>query len=131
LSLLGRGGSCKVFKVQSIQDQSILALKRIKLSRIDRKTIAMFENEIDLMERLRGRDNIIQLVDSEINVSKKLIYMVMEAGEMDLAHTLENKKIQQMKMNREKNKEDAIHSSLKGGGLDVQFLRETWQQVSV
>jgi|TARA_B110000090_G_C13007052_1_gene302678 serine/threonine-protein kinase TTK/MPS1 len=91
----------------------------------------MFENEIDLMERLRGRDNIIQLVDSEINVSKKLIYMVMEAGEMDLAHTLENKKIQQMKMNREKNKEDAIHSSLKGGGLDVQFLRETWQQVSV
>jgi hypothetical protein len=110
LSLLGRGGSCKVFKVLA-PDQKVLALKRIKLTRTDRKTIAMFENEIALMERLRGRDNIIQLVDHEINISKRLIFMVMEAGDMDLAHTLEKKKIEAT------------------GGLEEHFLRVTWRQV--
>jgi hypothetical protein len=112
LSLLGRGGSCKVFKVLAPDQKRVLALKRIKLTRTDRKTIAMFENEIELMQRLRGRKNIIQLVDYEINISKKIIYMIMEAGDLDLAHTLEAKK---------KN----------GAHLDADFLRVTWRQVSL
>ena len=112
LSLLGRGGSCKVFKVLAPDQQRVLALKRIKLTRTDRKTIAMFENEIELMQRLRGRKNIIQLVDYEINISKKIIYMIMEAGDLDLAHTLEAKK------------KDGAH-------LDADFLRVTWRQVSL
>ena len=44
-------------------------------------------------------------------ISKKLIYMVMEAGDMDLAHTLEEKKTKEK------------------FSLDEDFLRVAWRQV--
>jgi hypothetical protein len=60
--------------------------------------------------------------------------MVMEAGDKDLAHILENKKIQNKSMMRIANDKNDSSSNTavrnKGAGLDVQFLRETWQHVS-
>jgi serine/threonine protein kinase len=113
LATLGRGGSCKVFKVLAPNaPHQILALKRIKLPKTDRKTLANFINEIELMRRLRGRGNIIQLVDSEIDKSRKVVYMVMEAGETDLAHRLTD-----------------LKEKTSSGDLDENFLRVTWQSM--
>ena len=113
LATLGRGGSCKVFKVLAPNaPHQILALKRIKLPKIDRKTLANYQNEIELMKRLHGHSNIIQLVDSEIDTSRKVVYMVMEAGETDLAHRLQDLK----------QKNDS-------GDVDENFLRVTWQSM--
>lgn len=118
LETVGRGGSSKVFKVLA-PDYQVLALKRVKLQRTDAKTLAGFENEIELMKQLRGHTNIIQMVDAELNLQKKSIYMVMEMGEIDLEHLL-----------RRHRKEAAESGNRCGpGGLDRNFLRITWQQM--
>ena len=50
-------------------NRKIFALKRIKLEGADREAAAGFIDEISLLQRLRGRRNIIQLVDAEVNLS--------------------------------------------------------------
>ena len=64
------------------------ALKRIRLQGREKETIAGFMDEIRLLQGLRGRDNIIQLVDAEVCKSEGLIYVVLEYGEIDLARLL-------------------------------------------
>ena len=91
LSLIGRGGSSKVFKVLS-PDGDLYALKRIKLQKTDKKYMASFTNEITLLNRLRNNPNIICLIDSEVNLEKKVIYMVMELGEEDLSNMLQQQR---------------------------------------
>ena len=74
LEQIGRGGSSKVYKVLG-NDMKIYALKRIRPQRMNRKTLSIFQNEINLMVALKGKPNIIQLIDAEINMEKKCIYM--------------------------------------------------------
>lgn len=113
LECVGQGGTCKVFKVVSPK-RKILALKRIRLDGKETETVAGFIDEIKLLKTLRGRDNIIQLVDAEVCPNEKLIFMVLEFGEIDLAHMLAK---------REKQRQSH------GGVIDDNFLRLYFEQM--
>ena len=126
LALIGRGGSSKVFKVLALSEEEpkICALKRIKLQRIDKSSLSSFENEIALLESLRGKANIVELFDSEINLENKVIYVVMEHGEIDLNKLLSKE--------RKLDEKDSASNSLeiaKAGALSFNFIRLTWMNM--
>ncbi|KAF6176809.1 hypothetical protein GIB67_037358 [Kingdonia uniflora] len=107
LGKIGSGGSSEVFKVITA-DCTIFALKKIKLKGRDFSTAFGFCQEIEYLNKLKGKNNIIQLIDYEVTdktllaeVTKgsmtikdgrirddEYIYMVLEYGEIDLAHML-------------------------------------------
>ncbi|KZV42819.1 serine/threonine-protein kinase mph1 [Dorcoceras hygrometricum] len=110
LGKIGSGGSSEVHKVISSECR-IYALKRIKLKGRDYATAYGFCQEIEYLNRLKGKNNIIQLIDYEVTDRTLLqevmngsmnnkdgrvkdegfIYMVLEYGEIDLAHMLSQK----------------------------------------
>ena len=57
------------------EEGKILALKRIKLKKADRATLQAYKNEIDILSSLSGKENIIQMVDSHMDLENKLIYV--------------------------------------------------------
>ena len=65
LGKIGSGGSSEVHKVIS-SDCRIYALKKIKLKGRDYATAYGFCQEIEYLNRLKGKDNIIQLIDYEV-----------------------------------------------------------------
>jgi serine/threonine-protein kinase TTK/MPS1 len=80
-------------------NKKIYALKRINLSRRSKQNINDIINEITLMEALSGNMRIIQLYDYEINQEKGYIHMLMECGETDMLHFLEDQKNEPFDMN--------------------------------
>ncbi|KAJ1697325.1 hypothetical protein LUZ63_005837 [Rhynchospora breviuscula] len=131
LGKIGSGGSSEVHKVISI-DCTIYALKKIKLKGRDYPTALGFCQEIEYLNRLKGKSNIIQLIDYEITDKSLLlqensakmkegriredhyIYMVLEYGEIDLAHMVSQKW-------KESNK-----STMR---IDENWLRFYWKQM--
>ncbi|RZC18307.1 serine/threonine-protein kinase pak-2-like isoform X1 [Glycine soja] len=133
LGKIGSGGSSEVHKVIS-SDCRIYALKKIKLKGRDYATAYGFCQEIEYLNRLKGKDNIIQLIDYEVTDKALLeevmkgsfsnkdgrvkddgcIYMVLEYGEIDLAHMLSQK-----------------WKELDGNNktIDENWLRFHWQQI--
>lgn len=86
LELIGRGGSSKVYKVQS-NNGKVYAIKRVSCDDdIDHMVLKGFKGEIDLLQRLNDEDRVVKLIDYEMRMSS--IYVVMECGEIDLAHVL-------------------------------------------
>ncbi|RRT54671.1 hypothetical protein B296_00049013 [Ensete ventricosum] len=65
LGKIGSGGSSEVHKVIS-SDCTIYALKKIRLKGRDYPTAYGFCQEIEYLNRLKGKSNIIQLVDYEV-----------------------------------------------------------------
>lgn len=65
LGKIGSGGSSEVHKVIS-SDCTIYALKKIKLKGRDYPTAHGFCQEIEYLNRLKGKGNIIQLIDYEV-----------------------------------------------------------------
>ncbi|GBG31839.1 Serine/threonine-protein kinase mph1 [Hondaea fermentalgiana] len=120
LAVIGRGGTSKVFKVLAIgeDEPQIYALKRIKLTRAEPSALSSFKNEISLLERLRGNPHIITLIDSEIDHARKVIYVVMEHGEVDL-----NLMLQQQR------KEARAEEPGMVGNLSVNFIRLVWMNM--
>ena len=108
LEMVGRGGSSKVFKVMGAATRKIHALKRVRVRKGDSDSIRSYTNEIQLLLRLRGKENIIQLIGAEVREDAGLVYMVMEFGEIDLARLLQ-----------------------RGAGkpMNANFLRLYWQQM--
>lgn len=113
LGVVGKGGSSKVYRALT-KDCNVLAIKKVKLSGMDRKAIDGFANEIALLKRLRNNPAIIQMYDSELDQKRKALFVVMEAGEVDLAHVLH---------------QNSIKSSDGSRALDMNFIRLTWQQM--
>ncbi|KAI7745373.1 hypothetical protein M8C21_004468 [Ambrosia artemisiifolia] len=133
LGKIGSGGSSEVHKVIS-QDCTIYALKKIKLKGRDYGTAFGFCQEIEYLNKLRGKDHIIQLIDYEVTDKALLkevmsgsmtnkdgkvkedgcIYMVLEYGEIDLAHMLSQKW---------RELDDSKST------LDENWLRFYWQQI--
>jgi Protein kinase domain len=112
LGVIGKGGSCKVYRALS-KDCSVLAIKRIKTDDLDKKAIDGYANEIALLKRLRGNPAIIQLHDSEVDMTRQVILLVMEAGEADLNHVLQRQTLGQGSGNER--------------SLNMNFIRLTWQ----
>ena len=100
------------------------ALKRIRLQGREKETIAGFMDEIRLLQSLRGKDNIIQLVDAEVCKTEGLIYVVLEYGEIDLARLLSKRE----KQARAKGKGGANGQS-NAGMIDDNFLRLYFEQM--
>ncbi|XP_050213394.1 serine/threonine-protein kinase MPS1 isoform X2 [Mercurialis annua] len=133
LGKIGSGGSSEVHKVIS-SDRTIYALKKIKLKGRDYATAYGFCQEILYLNKLKGKSNIIQLVDYEVtdksllrevmneSMSNKdarvkddgFIYMVLEHGEIDLAHML-SQKWKEMDSTKQT--------------IDENWLRFYWQQI--
>jgi Protein kinase domain len=115
LCVVGTGASCKVYKAISGGDFSIVAIKKVNIDKSDKKAIEGYANEIALLNRLRGNPSIIQLFDSQVDLHRKVILLVMEPGEADL-----NKVLQQQ----------AASAAEEGGRtLNMNFIRLTWQQM--
>jgi serine/threonine-protein kinase TTK/MPS1 len=106
LDVIGRGGSSKVYKVIG-PDFQIYALKRVNLQNTDEATVSSYLNEIALLERLRGNPMVINIVASEIHQHQRVIDIVLELGEIDLAALL----------------------STAEGNLDMNTIRVYWQQM--
>ncbi|KAL3736660.1 hypothetical protein ACJRO7_025578 [Eucalyptus globulus] len=133
LGKIGSGGSSEVHKVIS-SDCTIYALKKIKLKGRDYATAYGFCQEIEYLNKLKGKNNIIQLIDFEVTDKTLLrevmsgsmnnkdgrvkddgnIYMVLEYGEIDLAHMLSQKW-------KELDNSDQT--------IDENWLRFYWQQI--
>ncbi|KAK0577375.1 hypothetical protein LWI29_032192 [Acer saccharum] len=133
LGKIGSGGSSEVHKVISA-DCTIFALKKIKLKGRDYATAYGFCQEIEYLSKLKGKNNIIQLIDYEVtdktllrevlngsmnNIDGRVkddgyIYMVLEYGEIDLAHML-SQKWKEM---------DGSNQT-----IDENWLRFYWQQI--
>ncbi|KAB2023863.1 hypothetical protein ES319_D06G048800v1 [Gossypium barbadense] len=133
LGKIGSGGSSEVHKVIS-SDCAIYALKKIKLKGRDYATAYGFCQEIEYLNRLKGNNNIIQLIDYEVTDKNLLrevmngsmsnkdgrvkddgyLYMVLEYGEIDLAHML-SQKWKEM---------DSFNQT-----IDENWLRFYWQQI--
>ncbi|XXG87204.1 hypothetical protein AAC387_Pa11g1949 [Persea americana] len=133
LGKIGSGGSSEVHKVIS-SDCSIYALKKIKLKGRDYSTAYGFCQEMEYLNKLKGKKNIIQLIDYEVTDKTLLadvmngfmntkdgrikddayIYMVLEYGEIDLAQMLSQKW-------------KGMDSS--SWEIDENWLRFYWQQI--
>lgn len=66
LGKIGSGGSSEVHKVIS-SDCTIYALKKIKLKGRDYATAFGFCQEMEYLNKLKGKNNIIQLIDYEVH----------------------------------------------------------------
>ncbi|CAL4926881.1 unnamed protein product [Urochloa decumbens] len=130
LGKIGSGGSSEVHKVIST-DCIIYALKKIKLRGRDYPTAYGFCQEIEYLNKLKGKSNIIQLIDYEVTDKSLLlegsmsprdgrikhdhyIYMVLEYGEIDLAHMVAQKWMERNNSNMK---------------IDENWLRFYWQQM--
>lgn len=111
LGVIGKGGSCKVYRALS-KKCAVVAIKKVKLEGMDRKAIEGYANEISLLKRLRGNPAIIQMYDSEVDIKRKSIFVVMELGEVDLNHVLRQR---------------ALAGTCRS--LNMNFIRLTWQQM--
>ncbi|XP_006462735.1 hypothetical protein AGABI2DRAFT_224326 [Agaricus bisporus var. bisporus H97] len=93
LDLIGKGGSSRVFRVMS-HNNDLYAIKRVSLDRTDNEMMAGYMNEIALLKRLEGNHRIIRLIDSEVRAgpggTKGHLLLVMECGEIDLARLLQD-----------------------------------------
>eukprot|EP00930_Biecheleria_cincta_P018341 TRINITY_DN14324_c0_g2_i1.p1 TRINITY_DN14324_c0_g2~~TRINITY_DN14324_c0_g2_i1.p1 ORF type:complete len:839 (-),score=158.42 TRINITY_DN14324_c0_g2_i1:106-2622(-) len=84
---LGRGGSSKVYLVQNASGE-LFALKRVATE--NAKQLEAFQNEVVLLQQLRGCEYVIQVEDAEVDREKGRINIVMEAGDMDLGRFLQS-----------------------------------------
>jgi serine/threonine-protein kinase TTK/MPS1 len=107
LSVVGTGGTSKVYK--TVSNSRMYALKRVKMHGLCEEAKKGLEDEVNLLKRLRGRRNIIQLVDCEVDKSSGIVYMVLEYGEIDLAVLLAQREEWQRKRGSSPN--DVVSSS--------------------
>jgi len=97
LKKIGRGGSSEVFQVITRDSFEIFALKKMTVplshdANARKKALEPFENEIDLLCKLRSKPFCIQMVDHEVtqipNSNTLSILMLFECGDIDLSHLL-------------------------------------------
>lgn len=93
LQMVGRGGSSKVYKVLSLQDSQILALKKVNLRNLDEATLLGYINEIELLSKFKDAQTpfIIKLVEYELNREQGYLLILMECGESDLCRMLQER----------------------------------------
>ncbi|GIL91671.1 hypothetical protein Vretimale_9543 [Volvox reticuliferus] len=141
LDLAGKGGSSKVYKVLGL-NRVIYALKRVRFQNKDSEAVKGFVEEITLLRQLRGKPNIIQLIDSQVFYGEGssgvgFVYMVLEYGDIDLAKLLYSHEEARRRANGIVDEREG--SSLGNAGedgdgsicqeIDANFIRLYWQQM--
>lgn len=121
LAVIGKGGSCKVYRALS-RDCDMVVLKKVKLDGLNRAAIDGYANEIALLKRLKGNPEIMQLYSSEVDLERKYILLVMELGEVDLNYVLRQ---QELSSSRQQGRGGSTGKS----SLNMNFIRLTWQQM--
>ncbi|EEQ35966.1 putative serine threonine-kinase [Clavispora lusitaniae] len=89
LELIGRGGTSKVYKVRCMETNNQLAIKKVAFDSFDESCVNGFKGEIELLTKLKNESRVVELIDHV--VSDGSIYLVMECGEIDLAHVFSNR----------------------------------------
>lgn len=125
LECVGKGGSSKVYKVMA-PNKKIFALKRIRLNGRDSEAASGFLDEITLLTRLKGKSNIIQLIDSEVHQKDGIIYMVLECGDIDLARLLQRHEASKQERRAALSDSKPRDSSAE---VDENFVRLYWEQM--
>jgi hypothetical protein len=75
LECIGRGGSCRVYRVMS-ENFKVWALKKVSLADADEQAVRGFKGEIELLRRLANVDRVVQLRDWEVNEAKQTLSLV-------------------------------------------------------
>jgi len=75
IDCIGRGGSGKVYRVATASG-IVWALKRVSLLHMDEFTEKGLRGEIELLQRLRGVERVVQLIDYEMNREKQSLSVV-------------------------------------------------------
>ncbi|KAF0694884.1 Aste57867_14259 [Aphanomyces stellatus] len=109
LKQIGSGGTSKVFRVLG-PDMQTYALKKIKMKKMDDISVTSYQNEINLLKSLQDSPHIIKLLANEMDYKLKVLYVVMEIGEIDLMN-----KLKELKQN------NIV--------IEENFLRIVWQQM--
>lgn len=141
IKCIGKGGSSSVFSVLDEKNDvyalrrrviaQIYALKYVHLEDLPKAQLDCYLNEVQLLQRLKGRPGIINLIDNYIDTKKKRLFIVflltrnsrdysqiMEQGDIDLAKYLEKRK---------KN-----HTGLSNDSVyNMNFLRLIWHQMLI
>ncbi|KAK2044923.1 kinase-like protein [Colletotrichum somersetense] len=113
IDCIGRGGSGKVYRVATASG-TVFALKRVSLTHMDEFAEKGLRGEIELLQRLRGVERVIQLIDYEMNREKQALSVLMEVGELDFDSLLKN---------RQSRPEAPAHS------FDITFARYYWKEM--
>ncbi|KAI6243101.1 Dual specificity protein kinase TTK-like protein [Aphelenchoides fujianensis] len=104
-SLIGSGGSGCVYKAND--GQRNVALKIVDVTKTNRETVQVYQDEIKLLCMLQDDPHVIKLYDSQ--VTENSIFVVMELGEMDFAQLFKKRP--------------------GGGRLDAESIRFYWHEM--
>ena len=109
--------SAQVFKVMA-PNNKLFALKKISFHNVDPDVQRGFLEEVKLLKKLHGRPGIIQLISNETYHHDKLMFVLLEFGEIDLNKLLERK--------QRRWREEGFTDPLKA---DPQFICSTWREM--
>ncbi|KRT80024.1 protein kinase [Oryctes borbonicus] len=87
LNQIGRGGSSVVFHCYDIVQKCERAIKRVNLTG-DKACIEGYINEVKMLNKLQSCNRIITMHSYEIRANEKILLVVLEKGEKDLAKIL-------------------------------------------
>lgn len=123
---IGRGGSSRVFSVLCPTTRNVLALKRVTLDRADKQTVDNYLNEISLLQRLKGHDQIIRLIDHQVIYGTRMdrpksLLMVSGADLSELTNQL---------MECGEIAFDSLLDEQRGKPVNMNFVGLYWEQVS-
>jgi serine/threonine-protein kinase TTK/MPS1 len=77
LDAIGKGGSCKVYKVMA-ENHKMFAMKKVTFHEQDGEAaIRGYKGEIELLKKLSGEERVIRLYDYELNEEKQTLTMVI------------------------------------------------------
>ncbi|XP_035214279.1 dual specificity protein kinase Ttk-like [Stegodyphus dumicola] len=88
LSLLGCGGSCKVYSVFDIENKTLVALKQVQLKNTDPSLREGYKKEIEYLKKLQSSNRVIKMYDYEYCENE--IFLVLEHGDIDFAKYIHN-----------------------------------------
>ncbi|CAB3384512.1 Hypothetical predicted protein [Cloeon dipterum] len=89
---LGKGGSSTVYEVFRVDDNMPFALKIVELNDTVESIKQGFLDEIQILDKMRGCEMVIQLIDFEYREDEDILYVVLEKGVGDLSKFLRKAK---------------------------------------
>ncbi|XP_054919695.1 uncharacterized protein Mps1 [Dermacentor andersoni] len=90
LSVIGKGGSSKVFMMFNHRKE-LCAVKLVSLANVQPSVMQAYMQEVAILKALRSCGRVVRLYDCELNTKDKVLALVMEKGDQDLATVLTNR----------------------------------------